>query len=121
MRVHVTVRGKKTTVSIDDVLADYFGAWIVKDQEPLHKRARLQALQVKSEVRGIVARITDGVPEKNISQYVQGVIIACIAEPGLAEIVKKRGPRYVKPKFDINNLFQDEEEKQAYIKKIGLA
>ncbi|WP_263406623.1 hypothetical protein [Candidatus Dactylopiibacterium carminicum] len=42
MRLHVICHGKKTTISIDDILMDYLGAWLVEDEPKLHAKAKTQ-------------------------------------------------------------------------------
>ena len=120
MRLHVTHHGKKTTISVDDILMDYLGAWLVEEDETLHPNAKKQLQKATSFLQRYVTRYTDSLPEKNLSQHVQGRVIQLIAAPHLANILKARGPRYVKPKFDISTLFKDKDEQLALEKKMGL-
>lgn len=107
MRLHVTCHGKQTTVSIDDQLIDYLGAWIVEDHPQYHTRAKKQQDEAKAYIKRYVATIGDDLPTKNLSQHIQAFIIQVIAAPGLEAIIKARGPRYQKSKPDLRAMFPD--------------
>lgn len=104
MRISITLNGKATTISVDDTLMDYLGAVLVKSSPKLHARAKRQQDMAKSCIRETILQQAD-VPSKDLSQYVQRMIIHMIAEHGLADIIQSRGPRYKKEPFDIASLF----------------
>lgn len=109
MRIHVTYRKKNTTISVDDVLIDYLGAWYLADHPELHKNAERQLAAALGAVRRIVKGIEQMQPDGTLSSQVQRMIIEQIAKPGLAEIIKARGPlpkkdrRPVEPPEDLSN------------------
>lgn len=96
MRLHVTYHGKKTTISLDDQLVDYLGAWLVENQPKRHGNAKKQYEMATDHIRRYIAAAAnaDVLPAKNLSQYVQAHIIESIAAPYIAPILKARGPRY---------------------------
>ena len=96
MRLHVTCQGKKTTISIEDQLIDYLGAWLVEKLPRYHNNAEKQLDKAKDYIRRYLAA-ADGaevLPAKNLSQHVQAHIIELIAAPYIADILKARGPRH---------------------------
>lgn len=98
MRVHVTYFGKKTTISVDDVLVDYLGAWIVEGRERFYADSKTQFENAVKQIRRFVSNLEeDGGAATNLSQQVQSLIIEAIAGNGLKDILKARGPRYQKP------------------------
>lgn len=100
MRLHVTCHGKKTTISIDDQLMDYLGAWLAEVDQKFHGKAKWQHEQALAYIRRYVARQGDDLPTKNLSQHIQGLIVRLIAAPGLDSIIEARGPRYKKSRPD---------------------
>jgi len=98
MRIHLTVRGKKTTVSIDDLLWDYLGAWAVDNDPSAHAKAKLQHELALTHIKHYVKVSEHELPDKNLSQHLQSVIIRLIAAPNLAAIISARGARYDRQK-----------------------
>lgn len=96
MQIHVTLKGKPTTVSVDDVLFDYFGAWLLDESTKLHSKAKAHHDISKEYIKKLCA--SPELPSKNVSQFIQQEIIKLIAAPQLENIIKTRGPRYVPPK-----------------------
>lgn len=92
MQIHITLKGKPTTVSVDDILFDYFGAWLVDESPELHSKAKTHHDRSKNAIKRI-CRDPD-LPIKNVSQFVQQRIIELIAAPHLKGILEIRGPRY---------------------------
>lgn len=113
MRVHVTVRGKRTTISVDDVLIDYLGAYLVREHSRKHHSFDDQQRAAKACIARALADDVD-VPERNLSQHIQALIIKRIAAPGLDEILAKRGA----PKPKRGNL--SEAEVLALAKSLGI-
>lgn len=98
MRVHVTYFGKKTTISVDDVLVDYLGAWIVEGKEHFYADPKIQFENAVKQIRRFVSNLEeDGGTATNLSQQVQSLIIEAVAGNGLKDILNARGPRYQKP------------------------
>jgi len=104
MRISITLDGKATTISVDDTLMDYLGAYLVAEKPKLHKNAKRQQEWAKQYIREAILTRSD-VPGKDISQYVQRYILHAIAAPGLADIIEARGARYKKQPFDVASLF----------------
>lgn len=96
MKIHVIVRSKPTTVSIDDILFDYFGAWLLDASPKLHSNAKEHHSTAKDYVKKLCATLD--LPDKNVSQFIQGKILEIVAAPHLAAILETRGPRYEPPK-----------------------
>ena len=96
MRVHVTCKGKKTTVSVDDVLIDYLGASLVAKYPKFHKNAKFQLEQALDMIRRYAEVCAEEPSEDTLSSRVQAAIIRGIAAPGLADTIHVRGPRYKK-------------------------
>lgn len=92
MRIHVTYKGKNTTISVDDVLIDYLGAWLREGQPEFHSKADKQFNAAVERVRKYVWIIERIPSEGTLSSQVQKMIIEEIAKPGLDEIIKARGP-----------------------------
>lgn len=113
MRLHVTCHGKKTTVSIDDLLIDYFGAWLVAEHPKFHANAKFQHKVATDFIRRHIAQQGDDLPTKNLSQHIQEFIIRAIAAPGLDDIIEARGPRYKKKKVDLRDIFPNLDEEIA--------
>lgn len=104
MRISITLEGKATTISVDDTLMDYLGAYLVAEKSKLHTNAKRQQEWAKQYIREVILMRPD-VPGKDLSQYVQRHIIHAIAAPGLADIIEARGARYKKQPFDVASLF----------------
>ena len=104
MRISITLKGKATTISVDETLMDYLGAYLVDDKPKLHKNAKRQQEWAKQFIREVIL-VRPDVPSKDLSQYVQRHIIEAIAAPGLADIIETRGARYKKEPFDVASLF----------------
>ena len=104
MRISITLKGKATTISVDDTLMDYLGAYLVAEKSKLHKNAKRQQEWAKQYIRGEILTRPD-VPGKDLSQYVQRHIIHAIAAPGLADIIEARGARYRTQPVDAASLF----------------
>lgn len=113
MRVHITCHGKKTTVSIDDLLIDYLGAWLVAEHPHLHSKAKKQHDYAIGYIKQYVEKKGEFFPEKNISQHIQAFIIRMIAAPGLADIIETRGSRYQKKQTDSETLAKWQAEMEA--------
>ncbi|TXT37431.1 MAG: hypothetical protein FD135_3607 [Comamonadaceae bacterium] len=96
MKFHVTLKGKPTSISVDDVLVDYLGAWVVRNFPKYHSQAKFQYNEAKDFIK--VLCDDPALPNKNVSQFIQAKIIRRISEPHLAPIIETRGPRYVPPK-----------------------
>lgn len=96
MLVHVTISGKKTTVSIDDVLMDYLGAWIVRGDPSLYGKAKRQQQEARKCVRDRLVKMNDA-PSKNLSQFIQECIIRLIVDEQLTSILDVRGDPYKAP------------------------
>ena len=109
MRISITLNGKATTISVDDTLMDYLGAYVVKDKPKLHKNAKRQQDWSKQFIRDVVLQRTD-VPAKDLSQFVQRHIIHAIAADGLVDIIAERGPRYKKEPVDLASMFSSKDE-----------
>lgn len=109
MRISITLEGKATTISVDDTLMDYLGAYLVAEKSKLHKSAKRQQEWAKQYIREVILMRPD-VPGKDLSQYVQRHIIHAIATPGLADIIEARGARYKKQPFDVASLFASSAE-----------
>lgn len=104
MRISITRSGKATTISVDDTLMDYLGASLVKSSPKLHTNAKRQQQLAKEFIRESILGGSEP-PIKDLSQYVQRMIIHSIAETGLAAIVEARGPKYKRESLDIACLF----------------
>lgn len=92
MRIHVTHNGKNTTISVDDVLIDYLGAWLREGQPEFYTQADKQLNVAIETVRRYVKLIEKMPSAGTLSSQVQRLIVEQIAKPGLAEIIKARGP-----------------------------
>ena len=99
MRIHVTANGKPTSISVDETLIDYMGAKAVLKRPNLHTDAQRQFELAKEAIQEFV-RESKTLPEKNLSQYVQSVLIQNIASSELQASVDARGSRHTpaKPK-----------------------
>lgn len=108
MKFHATIKGKSTSISIDDLLIDYLGAWAL-DEDP---KAQTNALEHYKVCKDAIKRLCEvpGLPSKNVSQFIQGEIIKLIAAPHLKSIIEARGPRYVPP----NKLALEKEKREAF-------
>ena len=109
MRISVTLEGKATTISVDDTLMDYLGAYLVIEKPKLHKNAKRQQEWAKQYIREVILTRPD-VPGKDLSQYVQRHIVHAIAAPDLADIIDARGEPYKKKPFDVASLFASPSE-----------
>lgn len=119
MRISIKINSKATTISVDDTLIDYLGAWLVADAPKYHGRARHQQVRAKNFIREHILS-SPALPGKDISQFVQRRIIQLIAAEGLGAIIDKRGPRYKKEKFDIATLFGgDREAAEQAMQRVG--
>ena len=92
MRIHVKYHGKLTTISVDDVLIDYLGAWSCLEQPEFHLDHRLQFKRVLEIVRKFVTFAESEDSNAPLSGRVQSLIIKLIAQDGLKDIVESRGP-----------------------------
>jgi hypothetical protein len=92
MRVHVTYKGKKTTISISDRLMDYFGALLVKENPKRHGNAKFQRNMAVEYIRSMVSDCPVHTP--SLSGYVQDKIVWAIVDPDLHAILEKRGAPY---------------------------
>ena len=88
MRYHLMVRGKRTTITVDEVLAQYLLAKIGGFAFQLG--GIVGASEVRRWIRQKVKREAANIPEKNISQWVQALIIHEIANPDLREKIDKQ-------------------------------
>lgn len=109
MKFNVTLKGKPTSISIDDVLIDYFGAWLVEGRPLKIKNAKAHHDEVKKNVRRLSNDLD--LPKNNVSQFIQAKIIKLIASPQLESIIEARGPRYVPPKRERNELSDHDPQK----------
>ena len=100
MRISVTFSGKATTISVDDTLIDYLGAFLVQDKPKQHSNAEGQLKAAKKYIRNTILK-RPNVPSQELSQYVQRIIIHTIAAPELCDILITRGERYKKEPFDV--------------------
>lgn len=118
MRIHVRYRGKKTTISLDDVLVDYLGAWCCSGQPEFHLDSKVQMKMVLEVVRKIVKGAESEDSSAPLSGRVQSMIIRIIAQEGLGDIVKARGPLKMPKKkpFRVPPEWFQEPKTQALIK-----
>lgn len=93
MRIHVTANGKATSISVDETLMDYYGAHLVTESPKLHTNAEKQFKRAKKSIQNFV-RTSENLPEKDLSQYIQKILIENIVGPHLDQILKVRGPRF---------------------------
>lgn len=93
MRIHVTANGKATSISVDETLIDYLGARAVRNKPNLHTNAEEQLEKAKNGIQEFV-RTSKDLPDKNLSQYVQKMIIENIVNPEFEKILEARGPRF---------------------------
>lgn len=98
MRIHVTANGKHTSISVDETLLDYLGARMVQKRPKLHTNAQRQLELAKAQIQEFV-RESRTLPEKNLSQYVQSMIVEQIINPELQTILDARGPRHIPAKI----------------------
>lgn len=91
MRIHVTYQGKKTTVSVENILIDYFAAWLAEDYPDSHANAKAQLIAATEGVQRYVEGLTPSPSKDTLSSRVQEMIIHKIAKPGLGAIVQMRG------------------------------
>lgn len=110
MKFNVIIKGKPTSISVDDVLIDYFGAWLVEGRPSKINNAKAHHDEVKKNVRRLSNDID--LPKNNVSQFIQAKIINLIAAPQLESIIEARGPRYVHPKRE-RNAESDHDPKKA--------
>ena len=92
MRIHVRYHGKQTTISVDDVLVDYLGAWCCSEQPEFHLDSKVQMKMALEVVRKLVKAAESEDSSAPLSGRMQGLIIRVIAAEGLGDIVKARGP-----------------------------
>ncbi|MES2947519.1 MAG: hypothetical protein V4858_03160 [Pseudomonadota bacterium] len=93
MRIHVTANGKATSISVDETLVDYLGAHFVRNEPKLHANAERQLERAKGRIQEFV-RTSKGLPDKDLSQHVQRVILSYIVNPDYEKILETRGPRF---------------------------
>lgn len=96
MKFHATINGKPSSISVDDVLIDYLGAWYLDQRKEVTTNAKSHYESCKKVIKILIN--SPELPSKNISQFVQSEIIKMIAAPHLESIIVARGPRYVPPK-----------------------
>jgi hypothetical protein len=96
MKFHATINGKPSSISVDDVLIDYLGAWYLDQRQEVTTNAKSHYESCKKVIKILIN--SPELPSKNISQFVQSEIIKMIAAPHLESIIAARGPRYVPPK-----------------------
>lgn len=119
MQIHVTLKGKPTTVSVDDVLFDYFGAWLLDESPKLHSQAKAHHDVSKKYIKKLCSSLE--LPSKNISQFIQQKIIEFIAAPQLENIIKTRGPRYVPPKKPVYSKVSDPKKAEEAMAQVMAA
>lgn len=83
MKYHLNIRGKRTTITIDDALCDYLlqkigGFYALLGGEEGRKK-------VRKWIQKTVEREQTSIPEKNISQWVQARVLNEIVDPALLE------------------------------------
>lgn len=105
MKFNVTLKGKQTSISVDDVLIDYFGAWLLEESPKLHGNAKEHFKTSKDYIKRLCRELD--LPNKNVSQFIQQQIIELIAAPHLKGIIDIRGPRYAPPKRERSNAEPD--------------
>lgn len=88
MRYYLMVRGKRTTITVDEVLTRYLLAKIGGFAFDLGGTAGVS--EIRRKIRYLVKREAANMPEKNISQWVQSLIIHEIANPDLREKINKQ-------------------------------
>lgn len=118
MRIHVRHNGKKTTISVDDVLVDYLGAWCCSGQPEFHLDIKVQMKMVLDVVRRIVNAAESEDTTAPLSGRVQAMIIKLIAQEGLRDIVEARGPltRPKKEPFKVPKEWLENPKYQALVK-----
>lgn len=118
MRIHVRYNGKQTTISVDDVLVDYLGAWCCSEQPEFHLDSKVQMKMVLETVRKLVKTAESEGSNATLSGRVQGMIIRVIAQEGLEKIVKARGPLKMPKKepFKVPPEWREDPKTQAFIK-----
>lgn len=119
MRIHVSYQGKKTTISVDDKLIGYLGAYIVKNTQKYHSDAKLQAYLALQEIRALVSKEgeTGGLPSSNLSQHVQSRVINWIIDPVIVDILSVRGPlpkKRVRSRSNQQSTASEEEKEVAF-------
>ena len=118
MRIHVRYHGKNTTISVDDVLVDYLGAWCCSEQPEFHLDSKVQMKMVLESVRKLVKVAESEDSSAPLSGRVQAMIIRLIAQDGLKDIVEARGPLKMPKKkpFKIPQEWLEDPKNQALIK-----
>lgn len=119
MRIHVSYQGKKTTISVDDKLIEYLGAYLVQHTEKYHSNAKFQAFLALDKIRNFVSEEGEigGLPSKNLSQYVQSRVINWIIDPVIVDILSVRGPlpkKRVRSRSNEQSTASEEEKEAAF-------
>ncbi len=122
MRIHVTANGKATSISVDETLMDYLGAHFVRDKPKLHTDAEKQLELAKIRIQEFV-RSSKELPDRDLSQFVQNVILSYIVNPEYEKILETRGPRFdakAKRAADLREhaAFLSNPDNQALIKSV---
>lgn len=82
MRIYLMLRGKRTTISVEDQLIEYLADRVCRNpfERGFHWRKTTRKWIQKS-----IDGAGDDLPEKNISQWVQARIVDVIVDPALLE------------------------------------
>lgn len=88
MRYHLMVHGKRTTITVDEVLTAYMLAKIGGFTAALG--GKMGKDTVRRWIQKTVKREQDLIPEKNVSQWVQARILHEIVDPSLRIAIDKQ-------------------------------
>lgn len=81
MRLHLMLQGKRTTISVDEHLFEYLKDRVCKG-DPF-RRAVLAKDLARKWIQKTVDDAGQGVPSKNVSQWVQARILDAVVDPSL--------------------------------------
>jgi hypothetical protein len=85
MRYHLMLRGKRTTITIDEILTGYLLAKLGGLGASFGIGSKLGKDSVRKWIQKQVKREEAYLPEKNISQWVQARILHEIVDPALRD------------------------------------
>lgn len=80
MRIYLMLRGKRTTISVDDQLVQYLADRVCRSGLD---RAVCWRKSTRKWIQKTVDKAGDAAPTKNVSQWVQARVIDAIVDPAL--------------------------------------
>ena len=84
MRIHVTVRDRQTTISIEDILIDFMAAKMCRSGDLFWIGMNGKKSVIKW-IKKTIKNDPSSIPEKHISQWVRDRIIQEIVSPDILE------------------------------------